>query len=220
MGNRRRKSPRSFSCLYAATLLLTRPSDDLIGQVKGALPWLSKSIKLDETSEPRSKDLPEVKSAQQFFVSVADGKIAQVEASVVFKHRFRLAMPEASEADVQEKVEQAVGLLKELVAPRPGTGSVSAREDFEYLQAYRVPAGFTVGQLMRTFQLTLKGRFPQKNVGGDPLFAPMPNGNTKVMYMFEGNGTLSVEWEVSKARQLVRPLNETAELLMRTSVQP
>lgn len=202
-------------------MLLTRPSGgDLLGQVKSALPWLSKSIKLDETSEPKSKDFQEVKSAQQFFISVADGKLAQFEVSVMLKHQFRLAMPEASEADVQEKVEQAVGWIKELVAPRPGTGSVSAREDFEYLQAYRVPAGFTVGQLMRTFQLMLKGRFPQKNVSGDPLFAPMPNGNTKVMYIFEGNGALSVEWEVSKARQLVRPLNEAAESLMRTSVQP
>ena len=207
--------------LYAAILLLMRPSgEDFLGQVKSALPWLSESIKLDERSEPRSKDFPEVQSAQQFFVSLADGKIPEVEASVMLKHQFRLAMPEADEIDVQERVEQTIKVLKELVAPRPETGSVSAKEDFEYLRDYRVPAGFTIGNMMRTLQLHLKGQFPQKNVGGDPIFAPMPNGNTKVMYTFEGNGTLTVEWEVSKAKQLVQPLNKAAESLMWMSGKP
>lgn len=202
------------------TLLLTRPAGgDLQGQVRGALPWLNKAIEVDERSEPRSKDYEDVKAAQQFFASVAEGKVPSVKASVMLTHQFRLAMPEADETDVQEKVEEAVGLIKQIVTPRPDVGSFSAKEDFEYLQAYRVPAGFTVGQLMRTFQLALKGRFPGKNVGGDPFFAPLPNGNTKVVYIFEGKGTLSVEWEVSKARQIVRPLNDAAQSLMRASAK-
>ncbi len=80
-----------------------------------------------------------------------------------------------------------------------------------------IPPGlgrFTVGQVMETFRIMLKGGFPEKDVGGESVFAPLPNGNTKVMYIFRGNSELSVEWEVSKACKLVRPLNEAAKGLM------
>jgi hypothetical protein len=206
--------------LYAATLLLTRPAGgDFIGQVRGAMPWLKKAIAVDERSEPRSKDYEDVKAAQQFFASVAEGKMPNVKASVMLTHQFRVAMPEADETDVQKKVEEAVKLILEMVSPRPDVGSVSAKEDFEYLQAYRVPSGFTVSQLMRTFQLMLKSKFPEKNVGGDPLFVPLPNGNTKVTYIFKGNSTLFVEWEVNKAKRLVRPLTEAAQSMMSVSAE-
>ena len=59
-------------------------------------------------------------------------------------------MPEATAADVEEKVKQAIGLITELLDPRISEGGSSAKDDYQYLASY--PAGpggrFTVGQMM------------------------------------------------------------------------
>ena len=195
--------------LYAATVLLSRPSGgDVIEQICGALPWLRKAIELDE----RTNDYEALKAAEQFFTAVAEKKLARVEVRTMLMHEFRVAMPEANAEEVEERVQEALKLLMALVAPTIPGGS-SAKDDFAYLTAYQV-GNTTVGQLMRIMQIAARGRFPEKDVDGNPIFAPLPNGNTKVVYTFHGATTVSFEWEVSKAKKLVKPLNDAARSLM------
>jgi hypothetical protein len=161
----------------------------------------------------RPADYAELAAAVAFFTDVSNGKVASVDARLALRHQFRVAMPEANADAVEENVENSLKLLTALVAPRE-QGNTSVKDDYEYLDRYRV-GHFTIGEVMRALQIELRARFPDKRVGGDPLFAPLPNGNTRVIYRFEGATVGVFEWEVSKKRQLVQPLNSGSKELMR-----
>jgi hypothetical protein len=127
----------------------------------------------------------------------------------MLRHQFRVALPEASEKQVEASAQESLGVLKSLLVPSQ-PGGTSAREDFEYLQSHRVTT-FTIGQAMQALQIMLKSQFPNKDVGGQPVFLTLPNGNTKVTYAFDGAQKGTYEWEVSKAKNLIRPLNANAK---------
>lgn len=185
--------------LYAAALLLSR-GDDPRSVIQDALPWLRKALAVDEGI----KDYRELRQAERFLTGLAEGRVKQEKVETVLMHQFRVAMPEASADDVMARVREAVAMLLPLMKPS---------EDWRYLSEQRL-GELTVGQIMETLRLSLKGQFPGKDVGGQPMFAPLPNGNTKVTYTFNGNTVLSVEWEVNKAKQEIIPLNQAARDIM------
>jgi hypothetical protein len=199
--------------VYAATLLFSRPtSGNTVGQVSSALPWLTRSVDLMTSAPTKPADYAELAAAHAFFNDVSNGKLASVDLQLMLRHQFRVAMPEASADAVDKRVENSLKLITGLVAPRE-QGTTSAKDDYEYLAQYRV-GRFTIGGAMRAIQILTKARFPDKKVGGDPEFTPLPNGNTRVLYRFEGAVVVIYEWEVNKKKQLVQPLNSYSKELM------
>jgi hypothetical protein len=199
--------------LYAATLLLDRPADgDVLRVVKSALPWLRKAVQLGDEGNDRH----ELVRSVAFLEQVASGQIATVDLSMMLRHLFRVAMPGAAPAEIEKHVQSNVRFAEGLIAPSPG-GS-SPKEDFDYLSQQKLGSS-NVGLAMDVMRIMLKAKFPNVDVGGLPVFVPLPNGNTLVQYAFNnGMTTLTYEWEVSKARATILPKNDVTRELMRMRV--
>lgn len=199
--------------LYAATLLIERPVDDNIMKViKNALPWVRKAVVLDD----KAGDHGELKRAVSFLDQVAQGKFKNVKLSVMLKHQFRVAMPGAKPAEIEKHVQSMVQLMKKLV--KPTAGGSSPKEDLNYLVRYKL-GDFSVGQVMEVMRIDFKGRFPNVDVGGQPIFTPMPNSNTLVRFIFDnGAKKLLYEWEVNKSKGLIIPKNDATRELMNLQI--
>lgn len=203
--------------LYAATLLLQRPNNGTIEEMtKNALPWLRKAIALDK----KSSDRGELIEAEKFFTKFVERKIPRIKVSILLTHQFRVAMPGAAVAEIEKHVQASIKRLKLLMEPSVGR-RYSPTDDFNYLHEYRL-GDYMLGQGMKVLRNDLKGMFPNVDVGGQPIFAPLPNGNTLVRYIFKkgvGGKTLTYEWEVNKEKNLIVPLNDAAREVMHLKIK-
>jgi hypothetical protein len=202
--------------LYATTLLFTQSSDP-IGPIKDALPWLSRAVKLDTTP----KDYQELKAAVQLLQRIADGKLDKVDARLLLSQKFRIGMPEADAQKVEQNVDASLKILvcmldRSKCDMRGNARRASPADDFKYFASYRVQ-GTTIGQRMDAVRTLAISANPGRDVGGKPVFFPLPNGNTKVIYHFSySNSTQQFEWEVNKDTQHVLPLTEPARAIMQS----
>jgi hypothetical protein len=200
--------------LYAATLLLQRLSDNNpIKPIRDALPWIKKAVALDD----RSGDHGEFAKAENFFQEVAEGKVPNVELSTKLTHEFRVAIPGASTDEIEKHVQTSIRFVSGLLTP--SVAGSSPKDDLNYLLDYSL-GDFKVGKAMEVMGMELKGRFPNVDVGGQPIFAPLPNGNTLVRCIFNnGTKTLTFEWEVNKDNKLITAMNDATRELMSMEVK-
>lgn len=206
------KAPQSAALiyrLYAATLLMQRPPDgDITKGVESALPWIKKAVELDD----EAGDHDELRQALGFLEQLVEGKVRDVELGEMLGHEFRVAMPGAKQEEVEKHVHYAVGMVTGLLDPT--IAGSSPRDDLVYLSHYQL-GNASIGQIMEVMRITLKGKFPSVDVGGQPVFAPLPNGNTLVQYNFNnGRTSLVYEWEVSKPKELIIPKSDAAKEVM------
>jgi hypothetical protein len=199
--------------LYAATLLLERPPDgNIVKTVQTALPWLRKAVLLDDETHDRK----ELQDAVNFFEQMAAGKVAEVKMSTMLGHQFRVAMPGAKPGEIEKHVQSMVQLLTGLVTP--SAGGSSPKDDFNYLARHKL-GGASIGQVMEAMRITLQARFPDVNIGGQPYFVPLPNGNTLVQYKFDnGKKTLTYQWEVNQSKGLIVAKDDVTRELMTLQV--
>jgi hypothetical protein len=99
--------------LYAACLLVSPEGTSQRG-IQNALPWLRRSLQLEAGFEDRA----ELEAAHRFFMDMAVRQPAQVEMRVMLGHQIRIALIEASQAEVDAQVEAALELITTIMQQR------------------------------------------------------------------------------------------------------
>jgi hypothetical protein len=99
--------------LYAASLLVSPEGTSQRG-IQDALPWLRRSLQLEAGFEDRA----ELEAAHGFFMDMAVRQPDQVEMRVLLGHQVRIAMIEASQAEVDAQVEAALEVITTLMQQR------------------------------------------------------------------------------------------------------
>lgn len=197
--------------LYAAALLIQPLRISPAEKAQNALPWLRKAISLDN----KSSDHDELIKAEKYLTKFVEGKTQNEDVSILFRHEFRVAMPGATASEIEKHVKAAIELIKGLKVPC-GSRRYSPEDDFNYLQEYHI-GDFTLGQGMQVLRHELQGRFPNVDIGGEPIYVPLPNCNTQVRYIYKnevGGKPLIYEWEVNKEKHQIVPLSDAAHEVM------
>jgi hypothetical protein len=84
--------------LYCASLLMEPASDNMYSD---AIIWLQKSLEL----YPQFNDSIHLKKAKEFFITLLLSKKDSIEKRTLIKHKFRIAMVEATQEQVKSQVE-------------------------------------------------------------------------------------------------------------------
>ncbi|MHC4236603.1 MAG: hypothetical protein ACYSUQ_15930 [Planctomycetota bacterium] len=99
--------------LYAASLLVS-PEGTSQQVIKDALPWLRRSLQLEAGFE----DQGELEAAHRFLMDVVLKQPAQVEMEALLGHQVRIALIEASQAEVDARVEEALEMITTIMRQR------------------------------------------------------------------------------------------------------
>jgi hypothetical protein len=93
--------------LYSAALIMTPAGGNALAPIRTGLPWLLRSTELYEDFQDRAA----LKTTQDFFIKLLDGTTPSVDASVFIGHQIRVAMIEATDDEVEKKVQEAIKTL-------------------------------------------------------------------------------------------------------------
>lgn len=99
--------------LYAASLLVSPEGTSQQG-INDALPWLRRSLQLEAGFE----DQRELEAAHRFLLDVVLKQSAQVEMKALLGHQVRIALIEASQAEVDARAEEALEMITAIMRQR------------------------------------------------------------------------------------------------------
>ena len=129
---------------------------------------------------------------------------------------YRIAMVGSSAADVDS---MSAGLTQVMGGMAQGSSDdgTTTEEDFDFLWGYGSKS--TVGEMVEVIRMSASAGSPGADVGGVPGALPMDNGNTLVTCTIKAQEEMVLQWEVSKAKNLITPKTKWAEALMKTVEQ-
>jgi len=201
-----RKCPKEAAAsyrIYAAHLIIAIGGPSKPARARDAGPWLDRAIR----ANPNANDLTVLKSASEFFRSMADERLDTFDPQTYIEHVVRIAMVEGTAEQVSAKVTEFMGVMRFKQSSR-------VSRDVDYFESHDA-----IKAAIMLMQQKMQERHPGKEVGGfSPCYMDeMTNGNTCVRYRFYGDVTILLEWEVNAEKKIIIPKTDAARVIMKAA---